>query len=200
MNRHTDEIVGLVAAGFRCLRRSCAKYLLHIERLPFQHDIRSGKSADVAASAGKRHPWPGNVQARGRGQRKRVVQGGRGNVRNQVRPIEKGRREERRAGRSEIAKTVGDEDARVIGIQPGLRGENSIGSVRDKDGVIPSIKRAILLYEVQQVGHLFQVGWNVGIVAREVHVIEFHVHHMLDFSRGRIQLTLRMCRSCQSCH
>ena len=95
---------------------------------------------------------------------------------------------------AEYAEAVGDEDAGVVGIEAGLCGEDVVGGVRDEHRVVAGVEGAVLLDEVEQVRHLFEVRGDVGIVACEVHVVEFDVHHMLDFSGGRVQLTLSLKR------
>jgi len=49
-------------------------------------------------------------------------------------------------------------------------------------GVYCYIERPILLDKVKEIGHLLQVGRHIGIVTGEVNVVEFHVHHVFNFS------------------
>src|ERR1700722_12248368 len=66
----------------------------------------------------------------------------------------------------------------------------------DEHCVIPGIERAFILEEIQQVRHLLEIRRDIRVVARKMHVVELDVHHVLDLSRGRIQLArLRLCRA-----
>lgn len=67
--------------------------------------------------------------------------------------------------------------------------------MRDQDRVIARVERAVLLDEIEQIGHLLEVRRHMRIVAGEVDVVEFHVDNMLDFSRGRVELASGMRRS-----
>jgi hypothetical protein len=46
-------------------------------------------------------------------------------------------------------------------------------------------QRAIVRDEVEQMRHLLQIGWHVGVVALEVGIIELNVDHMLDIAARR---------------
>ena len=91
----------------------------------------------------------------------------------------------------EDAETVGHEDAVIVGIQADFGGEDVIGSVGDKNGVVTGVESALVLDEVEQVGHLFEVRGDIGVIASEVHVVEFNVDDMFDLA---VQLTLRPSR------
>src|SRR5437660_9382868 len=51
--------------------------------------------------------------------------------------------------------------------------------------------------KVQQVGHLLEIGRNVGVIADEMRVIELNVDNMLYLSLGRVQPTciLSLCHT-----
>ena len=82
----------------------------------------------------------------------------------------------------------------VIGVEPDLSCQDVIGRVRNEHRVVARVHRAVLLDEIEQVRHLFQIGWNVWIIASEVNVIELHVDDVLELSRRRIQLALCVSR------
>jgi hypothetical protein len=39
---------------------------------------------------------------------------------------------------------------------------------------------AVILHEIEQIGHLLEVRWHIGIVAPQMHIVELDVHDMLD--------------------
>jgi hypothetical protein len=47
--------------------------------------------------------------------------------------------------------------------------------------------RAIVPHEVEQVGHLLEVRWDIWIVAPQMHVVELDVHDMPDPVVGGLQ-------------
>ena len=47
---------------------------------------------------------------------------------------------------------------------------------------------AVALDEVEQIGHLLEVGRDVGVVAGEVRVVELDVDDVLDLTFGRVEL------------
>src|ERR1700719_476270 len=49
-------------------------------------------------------------------------------------------------------------------------------------------QHAIVRDEIQKVGHLFEIGGDVGIVASEVNIVELNVDNVLDLSPRRVQL------------
>ena len=49
-------------------------------------------------------------------------------------------------------------------------------------------QHAIARDEIQKVGHLFEIGGDVGIVASEVNIVELNVDNVLDLSPRRVQL------------
>src|SRR5579862_5344581 len=194
MYSRADKIVGLVGehAGTRAfhgLRGRWTENFLYVEGRPFQHDVGRREGAHVASSARERYPWRRYVLACGRRQRGNIVPGSRRDIRHQVGPVEERRGEvDIRRARPEYAEAVGDEYSGVVGIQTRLRRQNVIGRVRDQDRVVSGIERPVVLDEIEQVGHLLQVRRDVGIVAREVHVVELDVYDVLDFPRARVKL------------
>ena len=71
--------------------------------------------------------------------------------------------------------------------RPVLGREDVVGRVRDEDRMVTGMECAVLLDEVQQVGHLLEVGGNVRVVAGEVYVVEFGVDYLFDLSATRVQ-------------
>jgi hypothetical protein len=49
--------------------------------------------------------------------------------------------------------------------------------------------RPLTFEKVQQVGHLFEIGRHVGVIADEMRVIELNIDNMLYLSVGRVQPT-----------
>src|SRR5262249_26605781 len=47
---------------------------------------------------------------------------------------------------------------------------------------------AFALDEVEQMGHLLEVRWDVRVIPPEVCVVELDVDHMLDVATGRVEL------------
>ena len=153
---------------------------------------------DITARACERYPGRRHVVARGGGQGIGLVHGRGINIRDLVGPIKKrqGEKDTRQAAsRTKNAEIVGNEYTVVVRVQAGLGGENVIRCVRNQNRMIAGIERAVLLDEVQQIGHLLQIRRHVRIVAREMDVIEFHVNHMSQLSRWRVECTCGVRRT-----
>ena len=60
--------------------------------------------------------------------------------------------------------------------------------MRDQQRVVVGQQHAVVLDEVEQVGHLLQVRRHVGVVAGEVDVVELDVNDVLDLLVSRIEL------------
>jgi len=73
----------------------------------------------------------------------------------------------------------------LVRVYAGLRRNNVIRRVRLERRMVIRHQHAITGDEVQEIGHLFQIGWNVWIVPGEVDVVELKINHALDLpSRG----------------
>src|SRR5215467_1228664 len=190
MHGDTDEIIGLIRAFFGRLWRVRAKNLADVERLPFEHDVGGRECSHIAAGARECHPGSRNVGAGRSHESEIAILRSRRDVGNQIGPVKERRWKQGVAVGGVVAKAVGYEDAHVVGIETGLRGEDAVGGVGDKDGVIAGVERALLLDEIEKVGQLFEIGWNVGVIASEMNVVEFDVNDVLDFAARRIELAL----------
>lgn len=54
-------------------------------------------------------------------------------------------------------------------------------------------ERAVTLHEVEQIRHLLQIRRDVGIVAREMYVVELQIEDVLDIAIGSQLATGRGC-------
>ena len=61
----------------------------------------------------------------------------------------------------------------------------------DERRVVVRQESSVALDEVQQVGHLFQIGRHVRVIADEVRVVELHVNYVLHLAAGRVERTHR---------
>jgi hypothetical protein len=52
--------------------------------------------------------------------------------------------------------------------------------MRNQRRVVIGEDRALLLKEIQQVGHLFEVGRHVRIIAAQMHIVELDIDYVLD--------------------
>jgi hypothetical protein len=89
--------------------------------------------------------------------------------------------------RPEEAIAVGNWNSHAVAINAGLGRENIGRGVRNQRGVMIAADGAIVLDEIEQVRHLFEIGWNVRIVAPQVHVVENDMDNVLDLTAWRIQ-------------
>src|SRR5450755_1546381 len=64
--------------------------------------------------------------------------------------------------------------------------------MRDQRRVMIAAHRAIVLHEVEQVGHLLEVRRHVGIIPPQVDVVELDMHDMLDLVAGGLQSACRL--------
>ena len=51
---------------------------------------------------------------------------------------------------------------------------------------------AVVLHEIEQIGHLLEVRRHIGIVPPQMHVVELDVHDMLDTVVGGLQPARRL--------
>jgi hypothetical protein len=52
---------------------------------------------------------------------------------------------------------------------------------------------AVVLHEIEQIGHLFEIRWNIGIVAPQMHIVELDVHDLFDLAGGSLQAARCLC-------
>ena len=73
----------------------------------------------------------------------------------------------------------------LVGINARQRGDDVIRRMRLQRGVVVGHQHPIIRDEIQQIGHLLQVGRNIRVIADKVNVIELNINHVLDLpSRG----------------
>ncbi len=73
---------------------------------------------------------------------------------------------------------VADPHAHAVSVKAGVVGQAVDRGVGDQRGVIVGEHGAVLLDEVEQVGHQLQVRRDVGVVPEEVHVVEGEFDHV----------------------
>jgi hypothetical protein len=137
-----------------------------------EFDIGRGKGAVVTAGTGERNPRRRRILAL-------QVEHFWQPVGQKARPIGEGARELRDA-LAEEAEAVADRHTELVGIDPGQGGHDVDRGVRNQRGVMIGEDGALLLQEVQQVRHLFEVGRHVRIVAGQMHIVELDIDDMVD--------------------
>ncbi len=167
------------------LRRTDAENGAHVGRQALEFHIGDRERADVAASTGERRPRRREDLAVFIDQLRLAVGAERG-------PVQK------RAGKAdgtvvaEEAIAVRHRHAHAVAIGAGEHGENIGRGMRDQRCVVVAAHRAIVLHEVEQVGHLLEVRWHVGIIPPQVDIVELDVHDMLDLVAGGLQSACRL--------
>ena len=156
----------------------------HVVGNPFELDVGDRKSSDVAAGAGERHPGSRRGLAEFTDHLRLAVAADR-------RPVQEGAVEADAAVRPEVAVAVGNRNSHAVAIDAGLGGENIGRGVRDQRRVMIAADGAVVLNEVEQVRHLFEIGRDIRIVASQMHVVENDMNNVLDLTARRIQLTAR---------
>src|SRR6202008_2716364 len=96
--------------------------------------------------------------------------------------------EELAAWRIEPAETVSNRLSMFVTVYARLRRDDVIRRVRLQRGMVIGHQHAIARDEIQKVGHLFEIGGDVWIVAGEVNVVELNINYVLDLSPCRVQL------------
>src|SRR5262249_1906326 len=136
--------------------------------------IRDGVRAEIAARAGERHPWRRRRHAFFIDHdRLAVGRVGRGPV------DERGVVPARVIVTVEYAIRICHRDAVPVRIDAGQRGDDVVCGMRDQRGEMIAAHRAVLQHEIEQVRHLLEIGWDVWIVATQVHVVELDLHDLL---------------------
>ena len=74
----------------------------------------------------------------------------------------------------------------LVRVDAGLRRNNVVRRVGLERRMVIRHQYAITGDEVQEIGHLFQVGRNVWVIPGEVNVVELKVNYALDLSSRRI--------------
>jgi hypothetical protein len=85
----------------------------------------------------------------------------------------------------------------AVAVDTGQASQNSVGGVRNQHGVVVRVERTFTADEIQQVRHLFQVGWDVRVVAHQVRVVELDVDDVLNLALSRIELAGTLSRGQQ---
>ena len=193
MNTDSDEIgERLSGIGFDFLRlhRARAKNRRNVGGSVFQDRIRRRHRSHIAPCARERYPGRWRVMPIG-GQHIELRVCGRAGVRvkERVGPVRERNAEVAGPVRIEVAETVAHGHAMTVTIHASQRGEDIGSGVRNKRGVMVGQNRPLAFKKVQQVGHLLEIGRNVGVIADEMRVIELNIDNMLYLSLGRVQRT-----------
>src|SRR6516162_11049181 len=75
---------------------------------------------------------------------------------------------------------VRDRHALPVTIQAGVSGQDVVRRVRDQRRVVVGKESPIVLEEVQQIWHQLEIGWHVGVVPEEVHIVECELNDVLN--------------------
>jgi hypothetical protein len=67
--------------------------------------------------------------------------------------------------------------------------------VRDQYGVVVREHGAILLHEVEQMGHLFEIGRHVAVVAPQMRIVELDMDDVLDLAARGVETATGLCGS-----
>jgi len=54
--------------------------------------------------------------------------------------------------------------------------------MRDEHCMMVRIQSALALEEIQEMRHLFQVGWDIRVIAPQVSVVKLNVDEVLDLA------------------
>src|ERR1700730_16666540 len=93
--------------------------------------------------------------------------------------IQPGEAHYRRTNAAEIENRVTDGYAHLLAIDAGERSQDVDRGVGDERRVMVGEKRALLLQEMQQVGHLLKIRRHVRIVAAQMDIVELNVDDVL---------------------
>ena len=93
---------------------------------------------------------------------------------------------------AEEAIAVCHRHAHAVPVGTGQHRQDIGRGMRDQRRVVIAAHRAVVLQEIEQIGHLLEVRWHVGVVPPQVHVIELDVHDMLDPVLGGFQSACRL--------
>ena len=110
-----------------------------------------------------------------------------GRVKDGVGPVRERNPEIAGAIRIEVSETVAHGHAVTVTIHASQRGQDIGSGVRDKRSVMVGEKCPLTFEKVQQVGHLFEIGRYVRVIADEMRVIELNIDNVLYFPVGRVQ-------------
>src|SRR6185312_321102 len=75
---------------------------------------------------------------------------------------------------------VADRETEFLAIHTREGGHDVNRGVRDERGVMVGEQGALLFEEIQQIGHLLEIGRDVRVVASQVNVVELKVDDVLD--------------------
>ena len=177
VGRHFE---GLGGAGTKDRGNVCGDVL--------EDRVGGGDCPEVATSAGEGYPGRRGVLASSGDHVELCVSRRRGRrVEDGVGPVGEGDSKAARAAGVEVAEAVGDWDAVLVGVDPGQSREDVVSSVRDQGRVMIREDDTIVLDEVQKAWYLFQVRRDVGVVPREVRIVERDVDYMLNLSVGGVE-------------
>ena len=80
----------------------------------------------------------------------------------------------------EVTQAVADRDPHLVAVDAGQRGQDIDRGVRDQGCPVIGQQRSLPFEEIQQVGHLFEVGRHVRVVAPKVHIVELDMDDVRD--------------------
>ena len=172
--------LGAVALRLRRLARGRAVDGADVRGDVLELHVRDRHRADVESGARIGHPGSRGVLPVGRDH----VVGRVGDRIDEIGPVGERAPEAveglRRLGGQEEAEGVGDGLTLMVGIDAGERRQDVVGRMGDERRVVMRDERPLVSQEIEEIGHLLDVGRNVGVVARQVHVVELHVDDVLN--------------------
>lgn len=71
-------------------------------------------------------------------------------------------------------------ETELVAVDPGERGYDIYRCMRDQRCMVIGEQSALILEEIQQIGHLFEVRRHIWVVAAEVDIIELDIDDVLD--------------------
>jgi len=76
-----------------------------------------------------------------------------------------------------------------VSIHARERGDNVVRRMRNQGRVVVGIEHSVLRDEVQKMGHLLEIGGDVGVIPREMNIVELDEDHMPDLTACGIEFT-----------
>ena len=70
----------------------------------------------------------------------------------------------------------------TVAVDAGQGGRDVVCSMRDEHCMMVRIQSALALEEIQEMRHLFQVGWDIRVIAPQVSVVKLNVDEVLDLA------------------
>jgi len=70
----------------------------------------------------------------------------------------------------------------TVAVDAGQGGQDVVCGMRDEHCMMVRIQSALALEEIQEMRHLFQVGWDIRVIAPQVSVVKLNVDEVLDLA------------------